>query len=218
MNRVTLIALVVLLPGVVCSGQTANSGTVPSQASTPRVTGHGAFPVKVGKTLDSNKLKEGDIVEVEIAEPFKLADGTLVSKGTKLRGHVATSKARAKGDAESELTVVFDSLGLANGKQLMVKGSVQAVFPPPDYSNPTVAVSTMSKSGGPGYQPSDIKSGSNLELSNNTPDPMDPKAVGVHGMHGLDLKDGILTSKGKNVRLDGSMRMIVHIDIFGPPV
>jgi hypothetical protein len=218
MNRVPLIALVVLLAGVVCSGQTASSGTAPSQAATPKVTGHGAFAVKVGKTLDSGKLKEGDTVEVEIAEPFKLADGTLVSKGTKLTGHVATSKARAKGDAESELTVVFDKLNLANGKQLMVKGSVQAVLPPPDYSNPTVAVSTMSKSGGPGYQPSDIKSGSNLEVTNNAPSLMDPKAVGVHGMHGLELKDGVLSSKGKNVKLGGDMRMIVHIDIFGSPV
>jgi hypothetical protein len=217
MNRITLIALVVLLAGAVCLGQTASSGAAPSQAATPRVTGHGAFAVKVSKTLDSSKLKEGDTVEVEIAEPFKLADGTLVSKGTKLTGHVASSKARAKADAESELTVVFDRLNL-NGKQLVVKGSVQAVFPPPDYSNPTIAVSTMSKSGGPGYQPSDIKSGSNLDVSNNTPSPMDPKTVGVHGVHGLELKDGVLTSKGKNVKLDGSMRMIVHIDIFGPPV
>jgi len=217
MNGMSGVASVVLLAGLVCLGQVADSGSNP-QAAPPKVTGHGAFPVKVGRTLDSSKLKDGDAVEVEIAEPFKLADGTLVSKGTKLTGHVASSKARAKGDTQSELTVVFDKLNLANGKQLMVKGSVQAVFPPPDYSNPTVANSTMSKSGGPGYQPSDIKSGSNLEVNNNAPGVMNSTAVGVYGMRGLELKDGVLTSKGKNVRLDGSMRMIVHIDIFGPPV
>jgi hypothetical protein len=217
MNRIILVALVVLVAGLVCLGQVTGSGPNP-QAAAPKVTGHGAFPVKVGKTLDSSKLKEGDAVEVEIAEPFKLADGTLVSKGTKLTGHVATSKARAKGDSESELILVFDKLNLANGKQLVLKGSVQAVFPPPDDVNPVVAVSTMSKSGGPGYQPSDIKSGSNLEVTNNAPPLMGPKTVGVHGMHGLELKDGVLTSKGKNVKLGGSMRMIVHIDIFGSPV
>jgi hypothetical protein len=217
MNRITLVALVVLVAGLVCLGQVTGSGPNPPAAA-PRVTGHGAFTVKVGKTLDSSKLKEGDAVEVEIAEPFKLADGTLVSKGRKLTGHVATSKARAKGDSESELTLVFDKLNLSNGKQLPVKGSVQAVFPLPDDANPVVAVSTMSKSGGPGYQPSDIKSGSNLEVSNNAPPLLGPKTVGVQGIRGLELKDGVLTSNGKNVKLGGVLRMIVHVDIFGSPV
>jgi hypothetical protein len=38
--------------------------------------------------------------------------------------------------------------------------------------------------------------------------------VGVQGMHGLELKDGVLTSNGKNVKLGDGVRMIVHIDIF----
>ena len=215
MNRVSLVALVVLLAGLVCFGQTASSGPTPSQAATPKAIGHGAFPVKVTKTLDSNKLREGDGIEVETAGSFKLADGTLVSKGTKLTGHVAASKARAKGDSESELTVVFDKLNLANGKQLVVKGSVRAVFPPPDDVNPVVAVSTMSKSGGPGYQPSDVKSGSNLEVSNNAPPFMDPKSVGVQGIHDLQLSDGVLSSKGKQVKLGNGVRMIVRVDILG---
>jgi hypothetical protein len=217
MNRIILVALVVLPAGFVCLGQVAGSAPNP-QATTSKVTGHGAFTVKVEKTLDSSKLKEGDAVEVAIAEPFKLGDGTLVSKGTKLTGHVATSKARAIGDAESELTLVFDKLNLADARQLMVKGSVQAVFPPPDYSNPTVAVSTMSKSGGPGYQPSDIKSGSNMEVTNNASPLPGPQTVGAQGMHGLELKDGVLSSKGKTVKLGGGVRIIVHVDIFGPPV
>jgi hypothetical protein len=214
MNRVSLVALVVLLAGSMCFGQTASSGPTPPQVATPNAIGHGAFPVKVTKTLDSSKLKEDDTVEVETAGAFKLADGTMVSKGTKLTGHVAASKARDKGDAESELSVVFDKLNLANGKQLVVKGSVQAVFPPSDEVNPVVAVSTMSKSGGPGYQPSDIKSGSNLEVSNNAPPSMDPKSVGVQGIHDLQLSDGVLSSKGKRVKLGNGVRMIVRVDIL----
>jgi hypothetical protein len=130
MNRVSSVALVVLLAGLVGFGQTASSGPTPAQAVTPKAIGHGSFPVKVTKTLNSEKLREGDGIEVETAGSFKLADGTLVSKGAKLTGHVVASKARAKGDAESELAVVFDKLNVANGKQLVVKGSIQAVFPP----------------------------------------------------------------------------------------
>ena len=217
MNRVSSVAVAVLLAGLVCFGQTASSGPTAAQAVTPKAIGHGAFPVKVTKTLDSNKLREGDGIEVETAGSFKLADGTLVAKGSKLTGHVAASKARAKGDSESELTVVFDKLNVANGKPLVVKGSIQAVFaPPPDETNPAVAVSTMSKAGGPGYQPSDIKSGSNLEVSDTVAPPfMNPKSVGVQGIHDLQLSDGVLRSKGKQVKLGNGVRMIVHVDILG---
>lgn len=215
MNRVSSVALVTLLAGVVSLGQTAGSGPTSPQMASPQAVGHGAFPVKVTKALDSSKLKEGDTVEVETAGAFRLADGTLVSKRSKLTGHVASSNARANGDAESELTVVFDKLGVANGRQLEIKGVVQAVFPPQqDDDNPPVAVSTMSKSGGPGYQPSDIKSGSNLEMPNNAPPFMDPKSVGVHGVRDLQLTDGELSSKGKSVKLGNGVRMIVHVDIL----
>lgn len=44
---------------------------------------------------------------------------------------------------------------------------------------------------------------------------MDTKAVGVRGMHDLQLENGVLSSKGKNVKLGGGVRMIVHADILG---
>jgi hypothetical protein len=37
----------------------------------------------------------------------------------------------------------------------------------------------------------------------------------VQGMHDLSLDKGVLTSKGKNVKLGSGVRMIVHVDIFG---
>ena len=91
---------------------------------------HGSFPVKVVKTLDSSKLKEGDSFEVETAGSFKLADGTLVPKGSKILGHIAASKARSKGDPDSQLALAFDKLNISGGKQMSLKGEVQAVFPP----------------------------------------------------------------------------------------
>jgi hypothetical protein len=216
MNRVSSVALVVLLTGLVCFGQTASSGPTPPQAAATKTIGHGSFPVKVIKTLDSSKLKEGDSVEVETAGAFKMADGTLVAKGSKLTGHIAASKARSKGDAESELTVVFDKLNAVKGGQFVVKGSVQAVFPPlADETNPAVAVSTMSKAGGPGYQPSDVKSGSNMEVSGNPTPIMEPTSVGVQGIRDLQLSNGVLSSKGKQVKLGNGVRMIVHVDILG---
>ena len=98
MNRIGIVVLDAMLAASLCYGQGSNPA--PAQGS-PAAIGHGAFPVRVIKTLDSSKLKEGDAVEVETAGSFKLPDGTLVPKGSKLTGHITAAKARSKGDPDS---------------------------------------------------------------------------------------------------------------------
>ncbi len=192
-------------------------GQVSAPASAP--TGRGTFPVKVVRTLDSSKLKEGDSVEIETAGSFKLPDGTLVPKGSKLIGHVVASKARSKDDSNSELNLVFDKLSIANGKQLSVKGVVQAVFPPPEEVEPQMAGKASGAAGG-GYTAATVGTvtnstiGSNTESSSVADPAANPKSVGVQGIHDLDLEDGVLRSKGKNVKLGGGVRMIVRVEIF----
>jgi hypothetical protein len=219
MNRIGIVVLGAMLAAPLCYRQSSTPSPAPGAAAP---VGHGAFPVKIIKTLDSSKLKEGDTVEVETAGTFKLPDGTLVSKGSKLTGHVTAAKARSKGDPESELTITFDKLNIANRKQLSIKGMVQAVFPPPDQADPGIPASTMARGGDlhtsiptPEYQPPDMKTGSNTSTSSKQNSNMTPASVGVQGMHGLELKDGVITSTGKNVKLGDGVRMIVHVDIFG---
>jgi hypothetical protein len=196
------------------------------QGSTPAATGHGAFPVKVTKTLDSSKLKEGDKVEVETAGSFKLADGTLVSKGSKLSGHVTEAKSRSKGDPDSRLTLTFDKLNISNGKELSIKGAIQAVFPPAEEVDPGVAGASSAHGGAgsgltagspppPDYRPmNEIKPGSNTGSNARVEPAMDPKSTGVQGIHDLSLEGGTLSSKGKQVKLGSGDRMIVHVDIY----
>jgi len=217
MNRMGIVVLGIVLAASFCQGQ--GSTSAPAQAA-PAAIGHGAFPVKVTKTLDSSKLKEGDSVEVVTAGSFKLPDGTLVPKGSKLTGHVTAAKARSKGDPDSQLTVVFDKLNITSGKQLSIKGMVQAVFPPAEEAEPLMAGKASGSAGG-GYTGAtvgtvtDTKIGSNMETS-STPEPaMNPKSVGVQGIRGLELNEGVLSSKGKNVKLGDGVRMIVHVDILG---
>jgi len=212
MNRISMVVLGVVLAASLCYGQASTSA--PTQA--PAAIGHGSFSVKVSKTLDSSKLKEGDAVEVETAGSFKLADGTLVPKGSKLTGHVTAAKARSKGDQDSQLAVTFDKLNVGNGKQLSIKGMVQAVFPPADEADPAMAGGqAISHAAGLGAPPTDSKMGVSTESSNAPQPAMDPKSVGVQGMHGLELNDGVLSSKGKNVKLGDGVRMIVRVDILG---
>jgi hypothetical protein len=216
MNRTAILVLGAVFAASFCYGQ--GSTPAPRQAA-PAPIGHGAFPVKVIKTLDSSKLKEDDTVEVETAGAFKLPDGTLVSTGSKLTGRVTAAKARSKGDPESELTLTFNLLTLANGKQLSIKGTVQAVFAPEEEATPMMAGKASGAAGG-GYSGAtvgtvtDAKPGSNMDSSAKPQPSANPKSVGVHGMHDLDLDNGVLSSKGKNVKLSGGVRMIVHVDIF----
>ena len=193
-----------------------------SAAEGTHVISSGAFPVKVIKALDSSKLKEGEAVEVETAGSFRLADGTLVPKGSKIQGRVVSAKARSKGDPDSELTLSFNKLNIAGGKELSLNGSVQAVFPPADEPmGPNMATAGTSAggsgagagSGGVGI--TGAKAGSDMQSSSSGQVVVDTKAVGVQGMHDLQLENGVLSSKGKNVKLGGGVRMIVHVDILG---
>lgn len=219
----TVFVGILFAAALLCSGQ-----TTPSSAATPAGAGHGAFPVKVTKTLDSSKLKEDDAVEVETAGAFKLPDGTLVPKGSKLTGHVTAAKARSKGDPESQLSLAFDKLEVANGKQLSVKGIVQAIFPPADEPTgpnmSTAGTSAGGSAGGPGLGAAsqaggvgitNAKTGSETQSSSSPQAVIDTKAKGVQGMHGLELDNGVLSSKGKNVKLGGGVRMVIHVDILG---
>ncbi len=59
------------------------------------------------------------------------------------------------------------------------------------------------------------KSGSNMDAESKAEATPTPQSVGVHGIDNLQLDNGVLTSKGKNVKLGGGVRMIVHVDILG---
>jgi hypothetical protein len=226
MHRITVLFVGVLFLTSLCFSQASSPA--------PAAIGHGAFPVKLTKTLDSSKLKEGDSVELETSGSFKLPDGTLVPKGSKVTGHVTDAKARSKGDPGSELTISFDKLNISGGKQLAVKGTVQAVFPPPDEQlDPSItgAATTAaggsrsaglgsgaSAGGGAGSNMGTVtqtKSGANMQSSAGGQPEMTPKSEGVQGMGDLQLDNGMLTSKGKQVKLGNGVRMIVRVDILG---
>jgi len=215
MNRFGIMLANLLLAPSLCFGQ----ASAPSQTM-PAAVGHGAFPVKVTKTLDSSKLKAGDSIEVETGGSFKLADGTLVPKGSKLEGKVVSSKSRSRGDADSELTLSFDQLRIANGKQLSLKGTVQAVFPPAEEPmGPNMATAGTSAGGsGAGAGSGGVgltNNGTDRQSSTSTQAVMNVNATGVQGVHDLELEHGVLRSNGKQVKLGSGLRMVVHVDIFG---
>jgi hypothetical protein len=212
-----------VLLGVLLGATLSYSRPLPAPPQTASsALGRGSFPVIIAKTLDSSKLKEGESIELETTGSFKLLDGTLVPKGSKLTGHVTSAKARSKGDFDSRLALSFETLGLPGAKQISLKGSVQALYPPAEEpQGPNMATAGTSQGGsGAGASPANVgitngTSGSDTQSESNPQSVMNLKTTGVQGLHGLSLENGVISSKGKNIKLGGGVRIVVNAEFLG---
>ena len=168
------------------------------------------IPLFLGKSIDSKKLKAGEEVDGKTAAALQLKDGTVISRGAKVAGHVIQAKARSNGDAESSLGIMFDKIDLPGGKDLVMTAVIQAVAPNPNPADTT--------GGGIGY-------GGMNEMIEKPPTPtFAPKAVpllneqsaGVLGIKNLQLaSNGVLTSDQKSVKLDSGTQIMIQAQIGG---
>src|SRR6266849_4879299 len=85
-----------------------------------------AFNVALSSPVDSKKCKPGDAVDAHTTEAVKSEGKTVIPKGAKLVGHVTQASARAKGESESALGIVFDKAILKNGQEIPLSAGIQA--------------------------------------------------------------------------------------------
>jgi hypothetical protein len=158
------------------------------------------------KALDSKKAQAGESVEFKVVSNTRLPDGTQISKGAKVIGHVVASKARAKGDSDSTLQIALDKIDLSGGKTLAISGILQAIGPDP---------ASGTSGGGIGY------GGLNQTVQHSQPgDQSQPVTVltadstGVHGIKNLQLHpDGLLASDGKAVKVDFNSQVVIQAQL-----
>jgi hypothetical protein len=86
-----------------------------------------AINAELTAPVDSKKAKPGDPVAARTTEPAKSDGKTVIPKGSKLVGHVTQASARAKGDSESALGIVFDKAILKNGQEVPLNVAIQAL-------------------------------------------------------------------------------------------
>jgi hypothetical protein len=86
-----------------------------------------AINAELTAPVDSKKAKPGDPVAARTTEPTKSNGKTVIPKGCKLVGHVTQAAARAKGDSESALGIVFDKAILKNGQEVPLNVAIQAL-------------------------------------------------------------------------------------------
>jgi hypothetical protein len=209
---VAVLAVFLCAMGVLISpayaGQSAMQASSTHTAATT-AKGHGTFSVELVKPLDSKKLKVGDPVEAKLTGGITLPSGATVPKGARVTGHVTQAKARSKSDSESALGISFDKVEWSGNEGVSIKGTIQAVAPNPNADRTTG-----------GY----IDYGPSLREATTNPGPPDAgkpstptlndRSTGVLGIKNMQLgPDGVLTSSGKEVRLDSGTRMMLNVSV-----
>ncbi len=216
-NRIFLGVLAVLLSASLCVAQSAAPASPAAPATAAdSVKGHGIMPVELTKSLDSKKLKEGDPVTGRIAADLRMKDGTAIPRGSKVTGHVTEAKARSKGDPQSALGIVFDKISLPGGKDLAIKGELQAVAPNPNAGTQDTGIPARMPSAGEG-----TGAGTSMPPPPSTPTSqqtgrplLNAQSKGVIGIHNLQLgENSVLISTGKNVSLDSGTQMMVQVEV-----
>lgn len=204
--RVFVISSLLMLAASVVSAQTSSQAEAPKAEAPSR----GAIQLELPGTLESGKLKSGDAIQVKLAAGIKLRSGTVIPKGSLVTGHVESSSARSRGESDSLLFVQFDKLTASDGRSFSMKGIIQAVYDKLDDPNPERAGAVGER--GPTFAGDNVN-GSNPQLTRRAQYVVDTKAVGVYGVEDVQLEKGVLSSKGKQVKLIKGVRLVVAAEI-----
>jgi len=210
MNRLAMVLTFSAFAIAVCVGQSAPATQADSGASGKSM--HGVISVSLAKSIDSKKLKEGDEIPTKTLGTLRTSDGLTIPSGSKVAGHVTQATARSKGDPTASLGIAFDKIEVAGGKDMAIKGTLQAVGPNPNESGPeTGAAGGNNMNAGNG---STAAAGTGLgpQAAHGGGKMLDPHATGVVGIKNLQLDNSVLTSTGKEVKLDQGSQMVIKIE------
>ena len=109
------------------SSTSASASASKKGASTSLASGS-TMKAELTRPVDVKKNKVGDQVMARTTEDVKSEGQVVIPKGSKLIGHVTQAKAKAKGESESSLGIVFDRAVPKNGgPEVPVHAVVQAL-------------------------------------------------------------------------------------------
>jgi hypothetical protein len=111
------------------------SGSAMASTSAPANEGKKSADISDGtkidsaltSSLDAKKNKPGDRVEARTTQDVKQDGKVVLKKGTRLVGHVTQTQARAGGQSQSQLGIVFDHAVLKNGDEVPFNATIQAL-------------------------------------------------------------------------------------------
>src|SRR6202521_3168296 len=127
------------------NGMASTSGTANAGNNSASISNGSKIDATLATSLDAKRSKPGDEVEARAAEGVKQAGKVVLKKGTRIVGHVTQAQARAKGQTQSQLGIVFDHAVLKNGQEMPFSASIQAL--PSDHTLQTDDTGDITASG-----------------------------------------------------------------------
>jgi len=246
------------------SSRTSAAATAQNGQANAGLANGTAFNAALISPVDSKKCKPGEAVSARMTEAVKSEGKVVIPKGSKLVGHVTQATARANGETESALGIVFDKAILKNGQEIPLSVAIQALASAQgsastagDDMNTMAGLSgsaagsgtaggrgaiggvssaaggavgtvtnTAAKAGGVASSTVDSAAGAGGSVADasrgavgglNAAGQLTSNSQGVFGLNGLNLsaaasqatEGSLITSAGKNVRLDGGTRMLL---------
>jgi hypothetical protein len=218
----------------------AQTAAANPSAQSPKLAAGTVIPVELTKTVDAKKAKTGDEVVARVSQYLKASSGEiLVSKDTKVIGHVTEVQARTKEQKESELGIAFDH-AVGKSGEMNLPMSIQAIIAPvgnassdsaggygrsgPATGGATATSPMGSRNGpmeGPPAQPSPsaIPTAGTAGSTNTQRPPITNTTQGVIGIPDLKLAAGaqnapqgsVVSSEKSNVKLESGTIMLLRV-------
>jgi hypothetical protein len=205
--------LLFLSMATICYCQDAQTAT-PASDTGDKIS----FSVTLDRNLDSKKVKEGDSVTGVTAGTIHGRSGFLIPSGSKVIGHVTKAEARSNGGSESALGLAFDKIEVSKQHEIPIKGVLQAVAPTLGSAGPYMGAEQpqLASKGGAG---SSAAPTSSMKVSGaaNGAAVLIPSSQGVLGIKDLQMDaNGLLTSSGKEVKLEHGSQLMIRAEIEMP--
>lgn len=221
--------------------QTPQTGANSAQATGARRIAPGSvIPVLLTKTIDAKKAKTGDEVVAKVTQDLKTNSGeVIVSKDTKVLGHVTEAQPHSKEQKESQLGIAFDRAVEKNGNEMQLPMSIQAIIGPENNSsadsneaapNSAPTAGPGGSSGRPGAMggsappatPSPSTGGGNTstDAQPSARAPITAQTQGVVGISNLKLEPAgqnasqgsVVSSDKNNVKLESGTMMLLRVN------
>ena len=106
------------------------------------------FKLQLHSSVSSKTSRPGDRILTTLLDPVSVEDRDVLSKGTRIDGHIAEVKAAGRRGRGGNLSLVFDTVELPNGQKLAITGSLTEVFSSEGGGDPKVGPEGDLKGGG----------------------------------------------------------------------
>lgn len=107
--------------------QPASPSAPQAQPAAPAATDLQPVSGKLESKLDSKTAKTGDSIVVKTETTVKLADGTVIPKGSKLVGRVIGVQAQGEASQNSQVAIQFDHIEVKGGQSVPIQTVIKSV-------------------------------------------------------------------------------------------